>query len=107
VDVEQLSDGTRVALRVACPGLVADEVTLVLDGTTLRLRAEHADEATRAGARAESRSMIAHAVNVPAGTTADGVSAWLTDGLLEVSVPAVPAPAGATAVPVRGPSPPA
>jgi HSP20 family molecular chaperone IbpA len=103
VDVEQLSDGTRVALRVACPGLTADEVALVLDGTTLRLRAEHVTESSAGGARAESRSMVAHAVNVPPGTTPSDVSAWLTDGLLEISVPGVGSPAGATAVPVSTP----
>jgi len=101
VQIEEQNDGTRLTLRIVCPGLRPDEVSIVVDGGRVRVRADHTVDTGTGASRQRSSSVVAHAASVPVGTTPADVSAWLTDGVLEVRVPGVLG-GGAVAIPVQG-----
>jgi HSP20 family molecular chaperone IbpA len=102
VQIEEQNDGSRLTLRIVCPGLRPDEVTIVVDGGRVRVRAEHTVDAGSGSSRQRSSSVVAHAASVPAGTAPADVSAWLADGVLEIRVPGVLGSGGAIAIPVQG-----
>ena len=101
MQIEEQNDGTRLTLRIVCPGLRPDEVSIVVDGGRVRVRADHTVDTGTGASRQRSSSVVAHAASVPVGTTPADVSAWLTDGVLEVRVPGVLG-GGAGAIPVQG-----
>jgi HSP20 family molecular chaperone IbpA len=103
VQIEEQNDGTRLTLRILCPGLRPDEISVVVDGGRVRVRAEHAEDSGTGPSRRRSSSVVAHAASIPAGTAAADVSAWLTDGVLEVRVPPVLGSGDAIAIPVETP----
>jgi HSP20 family molecular chaperone IbpA len=101
VEIEEQNDGTRLTLRIVCPGLRPDEISIVVDGGRVRVRAEHSEDSGSGSARQRSSSVAAHAASIPPGTTSAEVSAWLADGVLEVRVPAVLGSGTAVAIPVQ------
>ena len=103
MQIDEQNDGSRLTLRIVCPGLRPDEVTIVVDGGRVRVRADHTVDTGSGPSRQRSSSVIAHAASVPAGTTPGDVSAWLADGILDIRVPGVLGGAGAVAIPVEGP----
>jgi HSP20 family molecular chaperone IbpA len=102
VEIEEQNDGTRLNLRIVCEGLQPDEVSIVLDGGRVRVRAEHTVDAGTGSSRHRSSSVVAHAASVAPGTAPADVSAWLAEGVLEVRVPGVLGGGGAVAIPVQG-----
>ena len=103
MQIEEQNDGTRLTLRIVCPGLRPDEISIVVDGGRVRVRAEHTEDTGSGPSRRRSSSVVAHAASIPPGTAPADVSAWLADGVLEVRVPAVLGSGGAVAIPVQGP----
>jgi HSP20 family molecular chaperone IbpA len=101
VQIEEQNDGTRLTLRVVCPGLRPDEISIVVDGARVRVRAEHAEDSGSGSSRQRASSVVAHAASIPAGTTPADVSAWLADGVLEVRLPAALGTPAAVAIPVQ------
>ncbi len=101
MQIEEHNDGTRLTLRIACPGLRADEVSIVVDGSRVRVRAEHAEDSGVGPSRRRSSSVVAHAATIPPGTTTSQISAWLDDGTLEVCIPAVPGSGQSVEIPIR------
>ena len=102
MQIEEENDGTRLTLRIACDGLLPDEISIVVDGGRVRVRAEHAVDTGAGASRQRSSSVVAHAASVPAGTSPADVSAWLAEGVLEVRVPGVLGSGGAVAIPIQG-----
>ena len=103
MEIEEQNDGTRLNLRIVCEGLRPEEVSIVLDGGRVRVRAEHTVDTGTGSSRQRSSSVVAHAASVAAGTVPADVSAWLAEGVLEIRVPGVLGPGGAVAIPVQGP----
>ena len=102
MEIEEQNDGTRLTLRIVCPGLRPDEISIVVDGGRVRVRAEHNEDSGFGSSRQRSSSVVAHAASVPAGTAPADVSAWLAEGVLEVRVPGVLGSGGGLAIPVQG-----
>ena len=102
VQVEEHNDGSQLTLRIVCPGLRPDEISIVVDGARVRVRADHTVDSGSGPSRQRSSSVVAHAASIPPGTAPADVSAWLTDGILEVRVPGVLGAGGAVAIPVQG-----
>jgi HSP20 family molecular chaperone IbpA len=101
VEIHEQNDGTRLTLRIVCPGLRPDEISIVVDGARVRIRAEHAEDSGSGSSRKRSSSRVAHAASIPPGTTSGEISAWLGDGVLEVRHPAVLGSGTAVAIPVQ------
>lgn len=104
MQVSERNDGHGLTLRVECAGLRPDEISIVVDGDRVRVRAEHVVDTGVGPSRQRSSSVVAHASSVPAGTAPADVSAWLADDVLEVRVPAALGAPGAVAIPVGGPA---
>jgi HSP20 family molecular chaperone IbpA len=102
VQIEEQNDGTRLTLRIACPGLRPDEISIVVDGGRVRVRAEHTVDSGAGPSRQRSSSVVAHAASVPVGTAPADVSAWLAEGVLEIRVPGELGGEAAVAIPVQG-----
>ncbi len=101
MEIEEENDGTRLTLRIVCPGLRSDEISIVVDGTRVRVRAEHAQDSGSGTSRKRSSSVVAHAASIPPGTTSGEISAWLGEGVLEIRLPAVLGSGTAVAIPVQ------
>lgn len=102
MEIEEQNDGTRLTLRILCPGLRPDEVSIVVDGTRVRVRADHTVDTGSGPSRQRSSSVVAHAASIPVGTAPGDVSAWLADGVLEIRLPGVLGAGSAVAIPVQG-----
>jgi HSP20 family protein len=102
VDQNQV-DGTLV-IRATLPNIDPDkEIDLTVANGVLQIHAEHRDDHTSedAGVQRHTSSYEAYtrSLPLPAGVTADDVSATYADGVLEVTVPA-PVPDEARRIPV-------
>jgi len=92
LDVSETADAVEVTTDL--PGMKPDEVGLEIRGQYLTIRGEHseekesAEEEGRKYHRVErSTGSFCRSVRLPATVREDGVEAFLTDGVLKVTMP--------------------
>ena len=91
VRVEQFKDGDDLVIRAEMPGIENEddiEVSVTADQLTVSAKREHRSESDTDGTfRSEFRyGSFSRTVPVPAGTSADDISASYTNGIVEVRV---------------------
>jgi HSP20 family protein len=105
--VEQFVEDGQIVVRAELPGIDPDrDVEVSVDDGVLTIRAERqADERkeTAHGFRSEFRyGRLVRQIRLPAGTTADMITARYADGVLEVRMPEPQPPTAAQIKVVRG-----
>ncbi|SDK61285.1 HSP20 family protein [Glycomyces sambucus] len=104
------TEGEDLVVRAAVPGVSAEDVTVELEGRRLSITAEReareAADGDRYLVRGLSSGSFSREFTLPAGTTAEQVSAEVADGILTVRVAAAVKPAPeAVRIAVKGAAP--
>lgn len=103
--LEEFRDGDTLVVRAEMPGIDPDgDVEITVEQGDLCIRAERREQKEEKGDgsyRSEFQyGRFTRRLTLPAGASADDVTASYTDGILEVRVPVGQGPAGATKVQV-------
>lgn len=98
--LKALDGGKSYTVRVALPGIKADDVSVEVEGHTLALRAEKREEreVEEDGYRRSERSYgaVQRVLSLPDDVDGEGIEANFADGVLTLRIPrhGAPAPRG-------------